>query len=269
MTDLAAALAFAETLATTGATIAKTAWFGPDEMTQKPDGSALTPADLAIEDSWRAAIQAQYPDHGILGEERDPHEANRPWTWVLDPIDGTRPFAAGLLKYASLIALCHEGTPVLGLIDLPLPGARFAAIKGGGSRFAGQPIRTRPGATLDTARMSLATPDSFGPATAVGWTRLRQRGALRSYDDGSPAYGALARGRLDLVINGDDLDPFDICALAPIVIEAGGCLTDWTGAPVTLSSRGAILATSHQSLHDEALNLLTGTHPTPPPPSHL
>lgn len=256
MTDLTDALRFAETLAEQATALAQTTWIAPAEMTLKPDGSALTPADLAVEDLWRTAIRARYPDHGILGEERGTTGAGRPWTWVLDPIDGTRPFAAGLLKHASLIALCHNAAPVLGVIALPLPGARFTAITGGGTQFAGRPVRCTPGATLDTARMSLANPDSFGPRTAPAIARLRQRGSLRSYDDGSPAYGALARGRLDLVVNGDDLDSFDICALAPIVTEAGGCLTDWHGAPVSLHSQGPIVATSGPALHTETLAAL-------------
>ena len=70
------------------------------------------------------------------------------------------------------------------------------------------------------------------------------------------AYGSLARGQVDLCLNGPDLDPFDICALVPIVREAGGCISGWDGAELTLASSGAIVAAASEALHQRVLGLL-------------
>lgn len=178
---------------------------------------------------------------------------------MIDPIDGTRQFAAGLGNWAVLVALCRDGVPVLGVIDLPLAGARHWAVTEGGSWFAaGGPARRvacRGTADLARAVVALANPDSLTPPARAALTGL---GALRVHDGGSPAYGALARGRVDLVVNGGDLDAFDICALVPVVAEAGGRISGWDGAALGLDSRGAILAAATPSLMAAARAWLDG-----------
>lgn len=252
MVCLADALAFAHDLADAARPLALQAWRGELAVRCKPDGSSLTEADLAIEALWRERIRARFPDHGILGEEYGQDAGTSAFTWVIDPIDGTRQFGAGLANIAALIALCRDGRPVLGVIELPLAGARYSAAAGSGAHFAGRRVRTSGRQGLGDAVVSLANPDSFR-ASAPGFRALREAGRLRVFDGGAPAYGALARGLVDLCVNGDDLDPYDICALCPVVQEAGGLITDWRGAALTLASKGAIVASASSALHAQAL----------------
>ncbi len=254
--DLDRFMQTALTLAETSRQIATRAWLGDMSISYKADGSALTAADLEIESRWREAIRHNHPDHGILGEEYGAETGQSAFTWVLDPIDGTRQFAAGLLNHAALIGLCRDGVPVLGVIALPLAGVACVAAEGCGTRFAGRSVRCSGQQDLSRAVISLANPDSFGP-DAAGYSALRRAGRQRVFDGGSPAYGALARGCVDICLNGDDLDPFDICALCPVVQEAGGTITDWQGRPLSLTSRGAIVASASRALHTCVLERLT------------
>nr|WP_233253441.1 inositol monophosphatase family protein [Paracoccus binzhouensis] len=257
MNEIDRILAAARALAEAAADISARAWRGALAVGYKPDGSSLTEADLSIEAMWRESIRRQFPSHGILGEEYGVDPGSSAWTWVLDPIDGTRQFAAGLLNFASLIGVCRDGVPVLGFIDLPAPGARYVAAEGRGTRFGTRLVRSSGRRALDEAVVSLANPDSFtAPDSAAGYRRLRTAGRARVFDGGAAAYGALARGLVDLCLNGDDLDACDICALCPVVQEAGGVISDWQGRPLTLRSSGAILASASPELHAAALDRL-------------
>jgi len=256
MPDLNDILQAALTLADMAAIPARTAWRGDIAVTYKEDGSSLTEADLSIECLWRWEIGRRFPEHGILGEEFGARAGRSAYTWVLDPIDGTRQFGAGLLNFASLIGVCRDGVPVLGVIDLPLIGMRYHAAEGQGTFFDGRQVRTNGLTDLGRAGISLANPDSFGARTRQGFDRLHAAGRLRLFDGGAPAYGALSRGLVDVCLNGEDLDPYDICALCPVVTEAGGCISDWTGAALTLTSSGAIVASANPDLHDRVLERL-------------
>ncbi|WP_126974615.1 inositol monophosphatase family protein [Frigidibacter oleivorans] len=250
-------LALALALADAAGAAARRHWFAGGSVGTKADGSALTEADLAIERDWRDAIARACPDHGILGEEFGAEATGRSHVWVLDPIDGTRQFGCGLANWATLIALCRDGVPVLGVIDMPLAGARFVGAAEG-STLNGRPIRCQSAATLTGARMALANPASFDAATRPGHDALLRLAGLTVFDGGSPAIGALARGLADLCLYGPDLDAFDICALVPVVTGAGGRISDWQGGDLGLSSAGAVLASGHPALHDAALAVLKG-----------
>jgi histidinol phosphatase-like enzyme (inositol monophosphatase family) len=256
MSDLERFVATALSLSDLAADVFSKAWRGDLAVSYKPDGSSLTQADLSIEALWRERIKRLFPSHGILGEEYGSDTGGSAYTWVLDPIDGTRQFGAGLLNYASLIGLCRDGIPVLGIIDLPVPGARYTASEGSGATFAGRPIFTSGRRDVAEAVISLANPDSFQDEGAAGYRNLRSIGRVRVFDGGAPAYGALARGLIDICLNGNDLDAYDICALCPVVQEAGGVITDWKGRPLTLASSGGIVASASLELHAQVLDQL-------------
>lgn len=256
MSELECFMTAALNLAELATGISGKAWAGDLAVTTKPDGSLLTQADLSIEATWREQIKRQFPSHGILGEEYGSDAGSSAYTWVLDPIDGTRQFGTGLLNFASLIGLCRDGLPVLGIIDLPLPGARYVAAQGQGSMFAGRRVRASSCHDPTEAVISLANPDSFQSKGMDGYQKLRSTGRVRVFDGGALAYGALARGLIDICLNGDDLDAYDICALCPVVQEAGGTITDWKGRTLSLASRGAIVASATRELHAKVLDQL-------------
>lgn len=259
MSELDRLVTAALNLAEVAANLSAEAWGGDLSVSYKPDGSTLTRADLSIEARWREQIRQQFPSHGILGEEYGSDAGSSAFTWVLDPIDGTRQFGAGLLNYASLISLCRDGLPVLGVIDLPMPGARYLAVEGKGTIFAGRSVRSIAQKDLAASVISLANPDSFRGESAAGYKNLRSSGRVRVFDGGAPAYGALSRGLIDICVNGDDLDAYDICALCPVVQEAGGTISDWRGRPLSLMSSGAIVACASQDLHAAVLDQLSPT----------
>ena len=235
---------------------ARDAWLSDLDVSYKLDGSSLTSADLSIETSWRESIRKQFPAHAILGEEFGPDEGRGAYTWVLDPIDGTRQFGTGLLNFSSLVSVCRDGVPVIGIIDLPLSGVRYLAAEDRGTFFNQRSVRSSATSELSSARISLANPESFQGTWARGYRALARAGRLRTYDGGSPAYGALSRGLIDICLNGSDLDAYDICALCPIVSEAGGMITDWLGKPLDLTSKGAIVASATEALHEATLEVL-------------
>jgi histidinol phosphatase-like enzyme (inositol monophosphatase family) len=240
-------------LADAAADLSVEAWGGDLSVSYKPDGSSLTSADLSIEALWREEIRRSYPTHGILGEEYGSDAGDSAFTWVLDPIDGTRQFGTGLLNYASLISLCRDGVPVLGIIDLPIARVRYFAAQGRGTNFFKRTVQTSGQDDLAKAVISLANPESFQGESVAAYNNLRASGRVRVFDGGAPAYGSLSRGLIDVCLNGDDLDAYDICALCPVVQEAGGTITDWNGKPLSLMSKGAIVASASPKLHDAVL----------------
>ncbi|WP_186400172.1 inositol monophosphatase family protein [Stappia sp. P2PMeth1] len=256
MHELDHILAAALNLAESAAGLSAQAWHSDLAVTYKSDGSSLTEADLSIETMWRERIRQQFPSHGILGEEYGFETGRSAFTWVLDPIDGTRQFGTGLLNFASLISVCRDESPVLGIIDMPVPGARYVAAEGKGTVFSGRLVRSSGRRELDEAVISLANPDSFRGDSASGYRQLLSTGRLRVFDGGAPAYGALSRGLIDICLNGDDLDAYDICALCPVVQEAGGVISDWKGRPLSLTSSGAIVACASPELHSVVLDQL-------------
>lgn len=256
MRELDTILSAALELADASSTLARQAWLGDPAASYKDDGSSLTATDLAIEAAWRDSIHRRFPSHGVLGEEYGSEAGTSAYTWVLDPIDGTRQFATGLLNFASLISVCRDGEPVVGIIDLPLAGARYHAARGRGTGFNGRRVNARAVAAIGEARISLANPDSFQGPARQAFDRLRSSSRLRVFDGGAPAYGALARGLVDVCLNGSDLDAFDICALCPVVTEAGGTISDWAGRPLTLRSCGAIVASASADIHAAVLDIL-------------
>lgn len=230
-------------------------------MDIKADGSPVTAIDRAVEQALREILAREAPGHGIMGEEFPPEGLDREFVWVLDPIDGTKQFAAGLPGFGVLIALCRNRRPVLGIIEQPLTGERTLGISegdGAGCWLNGRPVRTSGKTELAACIAGICNPDSFGPSHEPGMQRLRKATRWNVWDTGCLGYAALARGTIDVTINGPNLDPFDICALVPVVEGAGGRISAWDGAALTLDSRGAILASASEDLQATVRGLLTG-----------
>jgi len=211
----------------------------------------VTEADRASESVIRDAIARAWPGHGILGEEHGHRPGREPWTWVIDPIDGTRSFIIGQLHWATLIAL-HDGQrPVLGVTHQPYVGETFIGVAGGIAQW-------RRG----DARRSLHTRVCSGVADAVVATtdpRLfkseHQRAAYALATDGARlvrfggdcyCYTQLAMGLVDVVIE-TGLAPYDIQSLIPLIESAGGVVTSWGGG--ACDQGGDVLACGDPRLH--------------------
>jgi myo-inositol-1(or 4)-monophosphatase len=220
----------------------------------------VTAADKAAERAIRNMITAQFPDHGIIGEEFADRSGPTGLTWVLDPIDGTRAFMTGLPTWGTLIGLMAGDVPIVGLMDQPYTRERYwGTAKGAFMREANGSVsrlKTRVCPTLEQAILSATTPEIFKP----GIERRRfgeLTGAVRMtrYGGDCYAYCMLAGGHIDLVVEAS-LKVFDIVPLIPIIEAAGGVVTAWDGS--TAVQGGRVVAAGDPSLHAKVLTLLAG-----------
>lgn len=250
-------LRFAHTLADAAhALLAPAASLRP-EVQVKADRSFVTSLDGQIEARLREMIGSRYPGHGILGEEAGAQALDAEAVWILDPIDGTAPFIAGLPVFGTLIALAWQGVPVLGVMHLPVTNQRYVGVAGRASTLNGTPIRTRACADLGSAILTTSNPDFLGPSERPALEALRKPTAWRIYGGCCMSYGLLAAGRADLAIDAG-LQLYDYAAFRPLIEGAGGVITDWQGRPITLASGSQVLAAGDVARHGEALALIAG-----------
>ena len=221
----------------------------------KADDSPVTAADREAEAVMRRMIGETFPDHGIVGEEHGAVRGEAEWVWVVDPIDGTKSFVTGKPLFGTLIALLHEGRPVIGIIDMPALGERWLGAEGQATTFNGERVRTRACAALGSAWLSATSPQMFRGRDAEAFERLLGCCRATVYGADCYAYGLIANGTVDIVCEAS-MQPYDYCALVPVVAGAGGMMTDWNGAPLTLASDGRVLAAGDPSAHAAAREVL-------------
>jgi histidinol-phosphatase len=220
-------------------------------VTRKPDRTPVTDADTAAEEALRALISGERPDDAVLGEEGGGAVPASGRGWVLDPIDGTKNFSRGMPAWATLIALTVHGEPVVGVASAPALGRRWWAARGSGAWTSdapgATPRRIAVSGVSDLADAYLSTTDIRTFAE-----QGRREHYLRLTDAcwETRAFGdfwqhcLVAEGVLDLAVDAA-ANPWDLAALLPIVVEAGGALTDLGGAATFaggdgLSSNGAV-----------------------------
>jgi myo-inositol-1(or 4)-monophosphatase len=230
----------------------------------KAKGAAFDPvteADKAGEAAMRQLIRQNFPAHGIIGEEYGNHNPDAEYTWVLDPIDGTRSFMCGLPLWGTLIGLQRHGHPVYGLMHQPFTRERFfgdgeaAAWRGIGPREAPieRKLRVRSCAALKDAVMMTTSPQAFPDSTLEAFQRVERQVRLSRYGGDCYAYCMLAAGQIDLVIEAG-LHVYDIAALIPIVTGAGGIVTTWDGGDAARG--GAVIAAADKRIHAAAVEIL-------------
>ncbi len=218
----------------------------------------VTVADRAAEDVIRAAIRASHPTHGIHGEEHGKQSGTSPLTWVIDPIDGTKSFILGHHHWATLIALHDGSAPVIGVVHQPFVGETFVGVAGGEAHWRRgderRRLRTRRCARIEDAIVSTTDPRQFRtPGERAALAAVSDRARLLRYGGDCYCYTQLAMGFVDVVIE-IGLQPYDVQALIPIVVAAGGRITDWQGGPC--DQGGSVLACGDPALHEAALGLL-------------
>jgi histidinol phosphatase-like enzyme (inositol monophosphatase family) len=231
----------------------------------KADLSPVTIADREAESAMRGLLDQHAPQHGVFGEEHGAVRTDAEYVWVLDPIDGTRAFITGLPIFGTLIALLHRGRPVLGLIDQPVLQERWLGVAGERSTLNGRPISVRSCTALDRAYMYSTTPIMFSGASAQRHEALTERVKLFRWGGDCYAYGLLAAGHVDLVVE-NSLKLYDFAALVPVVQGAGGLITDWRGQPLDARSDGSVLAAGDEAVHRAALLVLAQGPPGPDTP---
>lgn len=215
----------------------------------KADQSPVTVADRDAERAMREVLGRLCPEHGILGEEFGIERPSARMRWVLDPIDGTRAFITGRPIFGTLIALMDGEAPVLGVVDQPVTRERWVGAAGRPTRFSGPfggAAGTRACADLAHAELSCTSPEMLGD-DLPRWQRLAARARRNTWGGDCYAYGLLALGQLDVIVE-RGLKPWDWAALLPVVRGAGGCVTDWQGNPPRTDGDGRIIAAGDPAL---------------------
>jgi inositol-phosphate phosphatase / L-galactose 1-phosphate phosphatase / histidinol-phosphatase len=250
-------IALAQRLADAAGVVARRYFRTGVAVIGKADASPVTIADRQAESRMRAIIAREFPDHGIVGEEHGAERSDAEHVWVLDPIDGTKSFISGVPLFGTLIALVRRGRPILGIIDQPVLRERWIGAAGRPTRFCGRAASTRACGRIAEATLFATSPHMFHGADAASFERVRSTVRLPRYGSDCYAYGLLASGHVDIVIEAG-LKPHDYLAQVPIIEGAGGALTDWEGRPLTLESGRRICAAGDRRLHRKVLGLLAG-----------
>jgi len=221
----------------------------------------VTAADRAAEAAMRAHLAKRRPQDGIYGEEYGVARGTSGFTWVLDPIDGTRSFMSGAPTWGVLIALSIEeadgpGAPVLGVIDQPFIGERF--VGGFGQAETTGPLGLRPLHARATRPLDQAVLFSTFPEVGTAEEEAAFKGLVREvrltrYGTDCYAYALIAAGQIDLVVEAG-LQPYDVGAPIAVIEAAGGIVTDWQGNPAHRGGR--VLAAANAEIHAAALAVL-------------
>jgi myo-inositol-1(or 4)-monophosphatase len=227
------------------------------EVKVATDWDPVTEADRAAERAMRRMIESRFPDHGILGEEYGTKDSESDFTWILDPIDGTRAFVIGMPTWATLIGLYYKGKPFLGVMSQPYVGDTFVGNPGGAWKIRGYnrtPLQVGKTTSLRDARIGTTTPHRYFERDAENFDQLRKTATLMRYGGDAYFFSLLAEGCLDIAMD-PGLQVYDIAALIPIISGAGGIVATWDGAEP--SQGGNVIAAATDHLMTEALKVMT------------
>jgi myo-inositol-1(or 4)-monophosphatase len=226
------------------------------EVKAAKDWDPVTEGDKAAERVIRALIERHFPTHGIIGEEYGTKEGSSAYTWVLDPIDGTRSFVIGMPSWATLIGLYRDGKPLLGVMNQPYVGDMFYGSPEGAwldHRGHVQPIKCRAPLPLKQAAAGTTSPYLYPEGSK--FETMRKSVQMMRYGGDAYFFSLVAAGHLDIAMDAG-LQIYDIAALIPIVTGAGGVVGTWDGKDP--AQGGNIIAASSPALLDEARAIMQG-----------
>ncbi len=211
---------------------------------RKADNSPVTLADRQAEQKLRDLITTAWPDHALIGEEygHQPGRSDSGYTWIIDPIDGTKSFISGVPFYAVLLALVKDEQPLLGVMNFPALNEMVYARRGGGCFWNGRPARVSAVSRLTDAVLLASDLDTFARFNRQdAFQRLITATYFQRTWGDAYGYALVATGRAEIM-----LDPvmavWDCGPLQVILEEAGGTFTDWRGTPTIFG--GEALATN-------------------------
>jgi histidinol-phosphatase len=259
--DLALALEFGLQVARAGGEIALSHYRRDLAVERKGDGTWVTEADRAVEREIRARILKAWPDHNVLGEEEGLKSAaggqagpDAP-TWVIDPIDGTNNYIAGIPIWGTLVALRVGGESVAGVCHAPALGETYEGGRGLGARMNDEAIEVDPLDDLAQATVLFASAQGFVKTHLQGFFEeiVGRTWRARGFGD-FWGHMLVARGAVDLMIE-PSLRIWDWASIVVIVEEAGGVVTTFEGEE---PSDGSSVLTSNAVVHDEVVRRLSG-----------
>lgn len=217
----------------------------------KADRTPVTIADQRAEEAIRAFLQRELPDDGIVGEEFGTIEGKNGNRWILDPIDGTKSFIHHVPLFGTLIALEQDGEPTIGVIGCHATGETVWGAKGRGAWINGQPARVSAVNRIEDATVTTTSYARWRGKHQAGFDAMVARAGLpRAWGD---CYGYLmvATGRVEVMLD-PDMNLWDVAALFPVITEAGGRITTWSGE----ARVGESSVATNGLLHDEVIGVI-------------
>lgn len=217
----------------------------------KADNTPVTRADREAEQLIRETILRHFPTHSILGEEGGIHEGDKTYRWIIDPIDGTKSFICGVPLYGVLIGVEVSGQPEVGVVYLPGTDDMISAATGLGCTWNSRRAQVSKTSKLSDAVVcctSFTTAQSRSDAFDTISSKAK---VTRGWGD---CYGhvLVATGRADVMLD-PRINPWDCAPLLPILQEAGGHYTTWTGEPTIWGPDGV---STNAALHREVMDVL-------------
>jgi histidinol-phosphatase len=223
------------------------------DQERKADNTPVTIADRQAEEKLRSLIRKYWPDHGIIGEEFDEQapKTEDGYTWIIDPIDGTKSFVAGVPLYANLVGLIKGKEPVLGIAFYPALDDMLYATRGGGCFWNGRSAHVSSVNQLKDAVLLTSGLNYFGDKQDT-WNELVKATYIQRTWGDAYGYFLVATGRAEIMLDAAmylwDSAPFQV-----IMEEAGGTFTDWKGIPTIYG--GNSLATNGR-LFEPVMNIV-------------
>jgi len=223
---------------------------------RKPDDSPVTIADRSAEKLIRARIGAAFPNHVILGEEfGEESTGDRSHRWIIDPIDGTKAFLHGVPLYSVLIALEIDGRVEVGVAYFPALDEMVAAARGEGCWWNGRRASVSPVSRMSDATVCFTDPATFAEYDRLAaWERIQRAAPICAGWGDAYGHALVATGRAEVMLD-PIMKTWDCGPFPPILEEAGGSFTDWSGTP-TIHGNEAISTNGH--VFKELLGLIEG-----------
>ena len=215
----------------------------------------VTTADKAFEKFIRMEINSKFPNHQIIGEEFGYQKSKSDFTWVIDPIDGTRSFVIGNPTWSNLVSLNYKDNPIIGLANFPILkkfyinyNDKISYVVNNGKR---NKISVNKKAKFSNVKLSGAFHGSLSLAQQKKIPKILKLMQFPCTD--ALSYSHLAEGKIDVVIQCSN-KIWDIHPLIPIIKAAGGIVTTWSNKNPT--NAGNILVSSNKVIHNNFLKLL-------------
>jgi myo-inositol-1(or 4)-monophosphatase len=228
----------------------------PEIHQKSARSNIVTWADEAAQETIVALLLERHPDHAILGEEGNAGNPDGPYTWIVDPLDGTSNYASGMSPWGVSIAVRETGGPLLaGVILDPLRDEMYAVERGGGTTC-------RPSDTVDIGKALIATGLQNDDAAAIHQHALRIEQMLllcrgtRGIGCPSFALAYVAAGKLDGFVEKDATYAWDVAAAVLLLEEAGGVATDFDGGPVNLGAGITNIVAANKRIHADLLDVV-------------
>jgi myo-inositol-1(or 4)-monophosphatase len=217
----------------------------------------VTEADRSGERAMRELIEKTFPAHGIQGEEFGSKQSRSEFSWILDPIDGTRSFICGMPVWTTLIALTWQGKPILGVVSQPFVREMFVGGTYGAwseNMLGRRPLSVKPAPHISQAILTTVAPELYrSPKQRNVLKAMRETTRMTRFGGDAYFFVMLAAGCVDIAMDAG-LEAYDIAALVPIIEAAGGIVTTWDGG--TAAAGGDIIAAASPALHAASLEII-------------